>query len=140
LTYDRGNTLFRQERYAEAADAYRRALERLPNDSDARFNYEAALARLREPPQPAGGGGGGGGSAGGGGGGAAQPTPTPVKPQPAPAPQAQTGPQAERQPASGTLTREAAQRILEALAEEEATAQKRKGQARAVSERRGRDW
>jgi Ca-activated chloride channel family protein len=140
LTYDRGNTLFRQERYAEAADAYRRALERLPNDSDARFNFEAALARLREPPQPAGGGGGGGGSAGGGGGGAAQPTPTPVKPQPAPAPQAQTGPQAEREPASGTLTREAAQRILEALAEEEATAQKRKGQARAVSERRGRDW
>src|SRR5262249_52438767 len=52
ILYNWGNSLFRKGSFPEAADAYRRSLERGPDDPDARFNYEAALARIHTPPPP----------------------------------------------------------------------------------------
>jgi Ca-activated chloride channel family protein len=139
----RGNALFRQERYREALDAYRAALEAAPADADARFNYELTLRKLRpedtpeEPPAPddpnqEGPGGGGGG---GGGGAPPQPSapqnrpPTPAPAQPPPAPGQ-----------AGQLSRAEAERLLEALQNGER--QVRGAQRRGASgERpRERDW
>jgi Ca-activated chloride channel family protein len=141
VTYNRGNSLFRQSRYAEAAADYRASLEKMPDDPDARFNFEAAMARLRNPPEPPPESGGGGGGAGSGGGGGSdqqqpQPRPTPPSPSPKPVPDRPQDPQAS----SGQLSRAEAERLLDALAEEEARAQKEKGRARITTERRERDW
>lgn len=142
VQYNLGNALFRQERYAESAAGYRKALETAPGDADARFNFEAAMARLtgddEPPPPPAGGGGGGGGGGAGGGGQAPDPTPgaAPPSPMPRPAEEAPTpAPQA-----GGRLTRTQAERLLDALAEEEGATQKRRARARVQVERRERDW
>ncbi|MFH1620244.1 MAG: tetratricopeptide repeat protein [bacterium] len=46
-SYNEGNALFRREKYAEAAAAYRKALIIDSKDSDAKYNLQAALERLR---------------------------------------------------------------------------------------------
>jgi len=138
VLYNYGNTLFRKGSFPEAADAYRRSLEHSPDDSDARFNYEAALARIhapqQPPPQPQGGGGGGG--QGQGGGSQAQPPPTPTPPAPS-----QAAPQ-QHQPAPvpGRLSKQDAERLLDALSNEEAETQKKKNKARSTVEPKGPDW
>jgi tetratricopeptide (TPR) repeat protein len=57
-SYGRGDALFREEKYREALDAFREALEKRPGDADARHNYELTLRKLhgdeekKPPPQP----------------------------------------------------------------------------------------
>jgi Ca-activated chloride channel family protein len=142
VRYNLGNALFRQERYAEAAESYRTSLEKQPDDPDARFNYEAALARLRgddEPPPPrAGGSGGGAGGSGAGGGAISPPPPSPAGGSLQPRP-AETAPTPEPR-AGGRLTRSQAERLLDALAQEEGDVQKRRARSRVQVERRERDW
>jgi len=54
VQYNRGEILVRLDRLAEAAEAYREVLRRVPDD-DARHNLAVVLERLRrrEPPSPA---------------------------------------------------------------------------------------
>jgi Ca-activated chloride channel homolog len=50
--YNLGNTLFREEDYGRAAEAYKTALKLDAGDEDARYNYELARQFLLEPPPP----------------------------------------------------------------------------------------
>ena len=122
----------------------RRALERDPDDADARWNYEL-LKRKREEqrqkdqqkppkPQPS--------TPSGGGGGAPPPQPTP----PSGGPQSQTpptNPSAPRPDAQGQpteMTREQAERLLGSLQELERLEKQRRQRTRVMSDRRGKDW
>lgn len=49
--YNAGNARFRQGDFAGAAESYTRALERAPDDGDARANLELALRRMEEQEQ-----------------------------------------------------------------------------------------
>lgn len=49
--YNLGNALFLKQDFAGAVDAYRRALELVPGDEDARRNLELALRRLQQQQQ-----------------------------------------------------------------------------------------
>ncbi|MEK7858068.1 MAG: VWA domain-containing protein [Elusimicrobiota bacterium] len=48
--YNQGNSLMKQQRYAEAVTAYRQAVTLAPDDADARHNLAAALKFRKEPP------------------------------------------------------------------------------------------
>jgi tetratricopeptide (TPR) repeat protein len=50
--YNRGNALFYQGKYAEAADAYKDSLRANPRDEDAKYNLGIALRALKNPPPP----------------------------------------------------------------------------------------
>jgi len=125
-----------------ALAALRQVLVQNPRDADARWNYEVLLRRQRspnreQPPKPNQGGGGGG----------AQPQPQPSQPQPQPSPQQQPTPSpqgpAPPTPSSAKnagMTREQADRLLNALEEMARSEQQQHRNVRAVQERRGRDW
>ena len=49
--YNLGNALFRQEKFQEAVGAYKKSLERKPNDIDAKINLELALEKLNQDGQ-----------------------------------------------------------------------------------------
>ena len=49
--YNLGNTLLQKQEFKDAAESYRRTLELLPGDPDARRNMEIALRALREQEQ-----------------------------------------------------------------------------------------
>ena len=142
----RGNALFRQERYREALDAYRAALEAQPADGDARHNYELTLRKLRpeedpnatapepDPNEPNPGGGGGGGGGGG------SPPPTPPQGAP-PSPQPPGGTPAPPAPGTGgQLSRAEAERLLEALQNGERQARAQQRRTRAGESPREKDW
>ncbi len=144
--HGRGNALFRQERYREALDAYRSALEARPDDADARFNYELTLRKLRPkeekpnpqdaptPPTPGAGGGGGGG------GGASNP----AGPPPQPAPSSAGGPAAPQDSrgaqGGGAMSRAEAERILNALQDGERQARARQMRGRGMETPKEKDW
>ncbi len=146
--HGRGNALFRQERYREALDAYRDALEARPQDADARFNYELTLRKLRpenerpnpeqqQPPPPTPGAGGGGS-----GGGGAQ---NPARPQPQPSAASPVGGPSEPQDGrgaagGGALSRAEAERILNAMQEGERQARARQVRGKGTDVPRERDW
>jgi Ca-activated chloride channel family protein len=142
--HGRGNALFRQERYREALDAYRSALEARPDDADARFNYELTLRKLlpeeerpEDPPTPDPGAGGGGG---GGGAGGPPPGPPPNAPN-APQPAGGTGtPPAPAPGAGGQMSQAEAERLLEALQNGERQARARPQRNRGGETPRGKDW
>jgi len=46
--YNLGNSLYRSSRYAESIDAYKRALRLNPNDDDARYNLLMAKEKLKQ--------------------------------------------------------------------------------------------
>lgn len=138
--------------YDEALAALRAALERDPNDADARWNYEVALRRKaerdragaprpdpdrpREEPDP------GAGTPG------QQDPRQPPQPQPQGGPPSAGGPQPPPQggtpppPSAGQpgMTREQAERLLGALQDLARADQQRQRQVRVLRERRGRDW
>ncbi len=144
--HGRGNSLFRQERYREALDAYRAALEARPDDAAARFNYELTLRKLRpddkppEPdpqqPPPAPGAGGGGGGGGGSAGNPSPQQPGPANPAAGPAPP-QDGRGAQ---GGGPLSAGEAARILDALQDGERQAMARRARGRGVDSPKERDW
>lgn len=45
--YNKGNTLFKQEKYAEAVEAYKRVLDLNPADRDAKHNLELAQLKMK---------------------------------------------------------------------------------------------
>lgn len=47
-SYNQGNILTEENKYKEAAEFYREALKKNPNDPDARHNYELALQRQQQ--------------------------------------------------------------------------------------------
>lgn len=49
--YNLGNALFKSQKLKEAADAYRRALALAPHDRDTKINYEKTLEAMRRQPQ-----------------------------------------------------------------------------------------
>jgi Ca-activated chloride channel homolog len=49
--YNRGNALFRQQRWADAIDAYKESLRINPNDADAKYNLGVALRAQKNPPK-----------------------------------------------------------------------------------------
>jgi Ca-activated chloride channel family protein len=132
--FNLGNARFGAEDYAGAVSAYRGALEIDPSDREAKRNLEIALARLKPPPP-------GGGkdrdedkdrkdekrgqppSAAGG------------EPQPLPSDR-------QRAPAAGEIEREEAERLLDALAQEERDSldrERRKGRPPQIPPG-GKDW
>ena len=49
--YDIGNALYRSEKYQDAVNAYRQALKMNPNDDDARYNLQMARLKLKQQQQ-----------------------------------------------------------------------------------------
>lgn len=129
--------------YDRALGELRRALERNPNDADARWNYELLRRRRDEAagkqPEP-------------------QPQPSPQQPRPgeqqpgggdggkdAQRPQPQPGPQQQPQapPPQGStsgMTRQQAEQLLGSLQELERLERQRAQRVRATRERKGKDW
>ena len=144
----RGNALFRQERYREALDAYRAALEARPGDADARFNYELTLRKLRpkeerpekSPPRPDDPNQAGQGGGGGGGGGTPPPAQSPNQPPPRPSPGQGAPPSPGREAPGGQLSRAEAERLLEALQNGERQARAQQRRTRGGEAPREKDW
>ncbi len=146
--YNLGTLLGRRQEYDRAIGELRRALERNPDDPDARWNYEL-LNRLREQeqqkqqPQPN----------------APQKGPQDPKPQ-QPDPQAGQGPQpgqqpppqpgsqspseqAEAPPAPGMqqpMTKDQAERLLGSLGDLERLEKQNQRRSRVQREKKGKDW
>jgi Ca-activated chloride channel homolog len=142
--YNLGTLLAEGGDYDRAMRSLRAALERSPDDEDARWNYEWALRKKmeserrpkpppqrqqqRQQPQPQ-----------------SQPSPSPNpqpqqngQPQPSP-PQQQPNP--SQSPQTGQhLDRQQAERILASLEQIERREQQRIRQVRVMREKRGKDW
>jgi len=125
----------------DALAALLRTLVANPGDADARWNYEVVLRRIqkqqqqqqqKKPQQQRPNQGGGQQNQ------PSQPQPGQQQPQPAPQPQ-----QAPPQPSSAQqqgMTKEQAERLLNALQELARSEQQKRQPVRAVQEKRGRDW
>jgi len=132
------------ERHADedALAALRRTLIANPNDADARWNYEVVLRRIQQqqqqrqqrPQQPKPDQGGGGQQPQ-----PSQPQPQPQAPQPSPSQPQQAPPRPSSAQQQG-MTREQADRLLNALGELARSEQQKRQPVRAVQEKRGRDW
>lgn len=143
--YNLGTVLGGRNEFEPALRELRRALERDPDDADARWNYEVLLRRQqeaeREPDaqQPQ------------------QSEPPPQQPQPQPSPSAPTPgapprrggtqPQPQGQtrggdppPAGEGMDRAQAERLLGALEELQRLERQRQQQVRVMQEKRGKDW
>lgn len=140
--YNLGTLLGQQKDYDAALEALRQVLVRDPSDEDARWNYEVLLRRReqerqaqapRKQPQPA-------PSAGGGG--APQPAPAQPPPSPGGGSPVNPGPLPPQPPSGGpsAMTRQQADRLLNALEEQARAEQQRRRNVRAVTEKRGKDW
>jgi Ca-activated chloride channel family protein len=143
--YNSGTLLSEQRQYRDALALLRGAIERNPNDEDARWNYEITLRKMREeqqrkkPPQSGG----------------QKPEPAPSTPQsssggsqnpppsggqtPRPAPQGPAPPSPSGEPGS-RMTRQQAEQILNALQDLSKSQEQRQRRVRVLRERRGRDW
>lgn len=154
-SYNLGTTLGERGDYDRALGELRHALERDPDDADARWNYEY-LVQQREkqkeksqspkpdpqkpsPSQPGGQGAGQGQGQGKGGG--TPPTPPPPgqgSPAPGTPPPGAT-PQAGQGGAPG-MTRQQAEQLLGSLQELERLEKQRASRAQVSRERKGKDW
>lgn len=130
--YNLGNALLQQGKYAEAVAAYENSLRKQPTRADAKKNLQIAKKKLKEQENP-------------------PPPPPPQKPPPPPPPapnprrnyldRAQQSPQKE--PPSGSLSPEAARRLLEttvALEEEKNARQYRELSPAAKPSKVRKDW
>jgi Ca-activated chloride channel homolog len=140
--YNLGTVLGGRGEIDRGIETLRKALERSPNDEDARWNYEVLLRRKSEAEQP-------------------QQQKNQPKPQPQPDPQQgaaqqpsqnggqpptpapQTGPSQGTPPpqgGGGAMTREQADQLLGALKEVERSERQRQQKLRVLKEKKGRDW
>jgi tetratricopeptide (TPR) repeat protein len=142
--YNHGTLLGQRDRYDPALASLRRVLERDPEDQDARWNYEVLASRKeaerkreqerqnpeRPKPEPSPSSGGGG----------SQPQ---QQGSNRPAPQ-QSSPQSGTSPPSPSqgsgMTRNQADRLLNALQDLARADQQRQRKVQVVKERQGRDW
>jgi Ca-activated chloride channel family protein len=154
-TYNAGNVHFAMENYAEAANAYRQSLLRNPQDTDAKHNLELALKKLaeqQEGPKPD----------------SSQDGSNPdgdqekqdqqqqekqdqqdqqdqqekqdQQNQDQQNPDQQQQQEQQNQPSDSSLTREQAERILRALADEEARLRDQARRLQAIPAPGGKDW
>jgi len=142
--YNLGTILGEEKKTDQALEMLRRALERNPDDDDARWNYEW-LRRQKEreknpdqpkpqpkqpqqQQQPSGG----------------QPQQQPQNPQSQNAPNPGQNPGGSQRPQSGSgsqqMSREQAEQLLGALQELARADQQRQRKVRVLRERRGKDW
>jgi Ca-activated chloride channel family protein len=147
--YNLGTLYGERKDLDHALQELRRALERDPNDADARWNYELlsrekqrqqARQQPKENPksQPKPSRQDQQGRAGGQGA-----PPPPTAPQGQQGQSAQSPPQGQPQSVPGTapgMTREQAERLLGSLDELERLEKRRSRQVRAMRERKGKDW
>ncbi|HEV8337350.1 MAG TPA: tetratricopeptide repeat protein [Candidatus Polarisedimenticolia bacterium] len=138
--YNLGNTFFSQDQFKEAIAAYQRTLKLKPSDRDAKKNLELALLRMKQQQQPQ--------NQSGGGKQDKDPQQSP-KPQ---APQAGQSKKEDKQPEQrpesrperrekGALSKEEAERILNALQEDEkANLKQRLQKASDEQEKVEKDW
>jgi Ca-activated chloride channel family protein len=132
--YNLGNARFQAGDYAGAVQAYRGALELDPADRDAKRNLEIALSRLKPPPPK------------GGGQNRDQDQKSKQEPppnsSPSPAPSSQPPPPGSQKTPEGQMDREGAERLLEALSQEERdNMDRQKKQGRPAQEAPGgKDW
>ena len=140
--YNLGTLQAERQDYEHALPELRRALERDPEDADARWNYELAMRLKQErnhppspsrpKPQPNSPSGGTG-----------SPTPSPSTPPPGPPPAPSGNSRAPNQGTgpgmSGAMNQQQADQILDAL-DQQARLEQGKNQVRVVREKRGRDW
>lgn len=114
----------------------RGAIERDPKDADARWNYEYLLRQRASPhpppPRRSSGGGGGGAQA-------PQPSAPPSSPGPGAAAPEPAPPQIPP-PHGGSMTRAQAERLLDALADQERLDRQAQARARTARPRNRRDW
>jgi tetratricopeptide (TPR) repeat protein len=146
--YNLGTLLGLRDDYDAGLQALRKVIENDPSDEDARWNYEVLLARRRreqekqQPPdpqqdpqqqkqQPK------QNQKSSGGGQENQPSSQSQGQQGTPPPQAAPN---SGQGKSGEMTKEQADRLLDALNEMARTSPQRNGNVRAVREKRGKDW
>jgi len=97
IRFDLGNAELALDRVEAAIESYKASLRLVPGDREAKANLEIALRRRREPPPPPPGDGGGGASG-----------PASSQPQPPAA-----------APGAPRMTREEAERLLDALGKRE---------------------
>ena len=142
--YNLGTLLAENASWHESLVELRRALERNPDDRDARWNYEVALRRQREDsqarkdpkpdrPQPA----------------APQPQASPPNArgqgQPPPQPQPPTSPPPSQGPGGAPqggehMNRTQAEQLLDALAAQARADLQRRQKAQVMREKHGKDW
>ncbi len=142
--YNLGNTFLAQQKFQEAVSAYQRTLKLNPKDVDAKRNLELALLRLRQQKQP---------PQGGGDGEKKQQPPSPGKKEKESQDQGKRGPgeqgekrensKAKNEPrgARDSLSHEEAERILDALQEDEKANLKARLQAAKENQQQvEKDW
>ena len=143
--YNAGTLKAERRANEEALAALRKALEANPKDADARWNYEVVGKRIdeqrRKDEQQKRESGGGGGN-----------EPKPSQPQPQPQPQGQQPQPAPKAPAQqgptppspnaqgGGMTKEQADRLLNALQDLSRSEQQKRQAVRPANERKGKDW
>ncbi len=140
--YNLGNVYFDMAQYDKAIEAYREVLLRQPNDEDARYNYELALSRLPSPtpedqssdPQA---------TPTNNPGGQQDSTPTPDMGQ-TPTPQSENGQNQDSAAPTpmpeGTLSVEDAERILDAVQQNQRTLREYLERFIAPVQPSGKDW
>ncbi len=144
--YNLGNTFLAQQQYRDAVDAYRRALKLNPSDLDSKRNLELALLRLKQPQPPP------QSSSGKDKNDDKQQPPSPSSSPPSgggekspPSPGGNSdprkGPKQNSPSQKGSLSREEAERILNALQDDEkANLRKRLEAAQEDQQKVDKDW
>jgi Ca-activated chloride channel family protein len=146
--YNLGTLYGEQRDYDRALAELRRALERDPNDEDARWNYELLRQQRGEARRDSSGGKqpdrspqkpspGDDGSAGKGGGQNQRNNPQQGAPPPQPSPSSSPPPGSGGAPG---MTRQQAEQLLGSLQELERLERQRAHRVRAMRERKGKDW
>jgi Ca-activated chloride channel homolog len=133
--YNLGNTFLEQQKYQEAVSAYQRTLKLNPRDRDAKRNLELALLRLRQQKQPPQGGGNDQKEQ--------KPPSQQKKEQPSPGQGKRGDAKEKKQPHGGadSLSHEEAERILDALQEDEKANLKARLQAAKENQQQvEKDW